>query len=98
MFIRPLTAAFKKSNIGCVRVSRSTRSDAPSLSVRKRRIDSAGPSSASGGMTAFTRGAVRQSGISQRVRFVDSATDGADDPLDDLHQVPIVTKRHACFF
>ena len=35
--------------------SRPTRSCAPSRSVRKRRIDSAAPSSASGGMIALTR-------------------------------------------
>ena len=35
--------------------SRPTRSSAPSRSVRKRRIDSTGPSSASGGMMALTR-------------------------------------------
>ena len=50
-----MTAAWRKSSIGWVSVSRSTRSGAPRRVVRNRRIDSAGPSSASGGMIAFTR-------------------------------------------
>ena len=43
------------SSIGSVSDLRSTRSWAPSRSVRNRRIDSTGPSSASGGMMALTR-------------------------------------------
>ena len=54
-FRRQATAACRKSSIGWVSASRTTRSCAPSRSVRKRRIDSTGPSSASGGMIAFTR-------------------------------------------
>ena len=53
--VRQATAAWMKSSIGCVSESRSTMSWAPSRSVRNRRIDSAGPSSARGGMMAFTR-------------------------------------------
>ena len=55
MLSRAPTAAFRNSSIGCVSDSRSTRSWAPSRSVRKRRIDIAGPSSASGGMMTLTR-------------------------------------------
>ncbi len=55
MFSRAATAPLRKSSIGCVRDSRPTRSCAPMRSVRKRRIDSTGPSSASGGMIALTR-------------------------------------------
>ena len=53
--VRQATAARTKSSIGCVSESRSTRSCAPSRSVRNRRIDSTGPSSARGGMMALTR-------------------------------------------
>ena len=55
MFKRQPTAARRKSSIGCVSESRATRSCAPRRSVRNRRIDSTGPSSASGGMMALTR-------------------------------------------
>ena len=48
-------AAVRNSSIGSVHDSRVTRSCAPRRSVLKRRIDIAGPSSASGGMIALTR-------------------------------------------
>ena len=63
----------------------STRSSAPSRSVRNRRIDSTGPSSASGGMIALTRepSASRAStiGLDSSMR----RPTRADDALDDLH-------------
>ena len=54
-FIRQAIAAWRNSSIGSVHDSRPTRSSAPRRSVRNRRIDIAGPSSASGGMMALTR-------------------------------------------
>ena len=58
--------------------------------MRNRRIESAGPSSASGGMMALTRepSASRAStiGLDSSMR---RPTD-ADDALDDLHQVLVV--------
>ena len=93
MFRRAPTAALRKSSIGCVSDSRSTRSCAPSRSVRKRRIDSAGPSSASGGMMAFTREPSGQARVHHRARLVDAAADRADDALDDLHQVRVVLEH-----
>jgi hypothetical protein len=55
MFRRALTAASKRSIMPGVMDLRSTRSAGINLSAEKRRIDSSGPSTASGGMMAFTR-------------------------------------------
>ncbi len=55
MFRRHATAARRNSSIGCVIVSRPTMSSAPTRPVRKRRIESDGPSIARGGMIALTR-------------------------------------------
>ena len=90
MFSRLWTAAFRKSSIGWVSDSRSTRSCAPRRSVRKRRIETAGPSSASGGMIALTREPSGEARVHHRAALVDAPADRADDALDDLHQVPVV--------
>ncbi len=55
MFRRAFTAASSSSIMPAVIALRSTRSGGISLSVENRRIDSSGPSTASGGMIAFTR-------------------------------------------
>ena len=54
-FRRQAMVACRKSSIGCVSALSVTRSSAFSRSAGKRRIDSSGPSTASGGMMAFTR-------------------------------------------
>ena len=41
--------------------------------------------------------AVRQAGVHHRARLVDAPADGADDALDDLHQVPIVLEDDVGF-
>ena len=69
---------------------------APSRSVRKRRIDSTGPSSASGGMIALTR---EPSGRRASTIGLDSSMrrpTAADDALDDLHQVLVVAEDRRC--
>ena len=96
-FRRQAIAAVRNSSIGSVHDSRPTRSSAPSRSVRKRRIDIAGPSSASGGMMALTRepSARRAStiGLDSSMR----RPTRADDALDDLHQVTIVLEDDVGF-
>ena len=42
--------------------------------------------------------AVLQTRVHHRARFVDAAADRADDPLDDLHQVPIVLEDDVGLF
>ena len=54
-FSRARTQCDRKSSIGCVSARSVTRSSAFSRSAGKRRIDSSGPSTASGGMMALTR-------------------------------------------
>ena len=51
-----------------------------------------GPSSASGGMIDVDTRAVLQPRIDHRRRLVDAPADGADDALDDLHQVLVVAE------
>ena len=65
--------------------------------MRKRRIESAGPSSASGGMIALTREPSCRRASTIGLRLVDAAADRADDALDDLHQVPVVLEDDAGF-
>ena len=89
-FSRAATDACRKSSIGCVSDLRSTRSFAPRRSVRNRRIDSTGPSSASGGMMALTREPSCEPRVDHRARLVDAAAHRADDALDDAQQVRIV--------
>jgi hypothetical protein len=55
MFSRAFTAASSSSIMAGVVAFFSTRSGGISLSVEKRRMDRMGPSTASGGMMAFTR-------------------------------------------
>ncbi len=55
MFRRARTQCSRNSSIGRVIVRLFTRSWACSRSAGKRRIESSGPSTASGGMIAFTR-------------------------------------------
>ena len=54
-FSRALTQCDRKSSIGRVSARSVTRSSAFSRSAGKRRIESSGPSTASGGMIALTR-------------------------------------------
>ena len=55
MFSRAFTAASSRRIMPGVSDSLSTRSSGISLSVPKRRMESSGPSTASGGMMALTR-------------------------------------------
>ena len=71
--------------------SRSAAGPRPtSASRRNFRMETWGPSSASGLMIALTRRAVRQPGVHHRRRVVDPAADRGDDPVDDLEQVAVV--------
>src|SRR5882762_4567623 len=91
MFSRHAIAACRKSSIGCVSVRRPMRSWASSRSSGNRLIDSAGPSSASGGMIAFTREPSARRASTNRARW--STRDNAHDALDDLQQMRIVLER-----
>jgi hypothetical protein len=92
MLSRPATAAFRNVSIGCVSDWLRTRSAAPSLSVLKRRIESTGTVNRERRNHGIDTRAVEQSGVDHRTGFVDAAPDGADDALDDPHQVTVVTK------
>ena len=68
-----------------------TRSLIFSGSTANRRIDSTGPSSASGGMMALIQ-AVRQAGVDHEGRFVDPTAHGRYDAVDDLHEMGVVAE------
>ena len=91
-FSRQATAASRKSSIGCVSASRSTRSCAPS--------DRCGSGGSRGRAVEGQRRddgvdarAVGQPCVDHRARLVDAAADRADDALDDLQQVRSSLKR-----
>ena len=97
-FSRPFTHAAMKLSIGAVSAFRLTRSSACRRSAGKRRIDSSGPSTASGGMMALTREPSRQARVHHRRAVVDAAADAADDAVDDAQQVLVVLERRGDAF
>ena len=92
-FSRARTQCDRKSSIGRVSARRVTRSSALSRSAGKRRIESSGPSTASGGMMALTREPSAQARVHHRRAVVHAAADAADDAVDDAHQVRVVLER-----
>ena len=95
-FSRARTQCDRKSSIGRVSARSVTRSSAFSRSAGNRRIESSGPSTASGGMIALTRepSARRASTIGELSSI--AAADAADDAIDDAQQVLVVLERGAC--
>ena len=73
------THAARNASISGVALLMATMSLTRRGEPPKRRIDSTGPSIASGGMMALTRGAVGQAGVDHRRRLVDAAPDPRDD-------------------
>ncbi len=64
----------------------------------KRRIDSVGRSSVTGGKRGVHAAAVGQPGIDHRRAFVDPPTDASRDPLDDSDQVIGIAKMNVGLF
>ena len=94
-FRRDRTQCSRKSSIGCVIARRLTRSAAFSRSAGKRRIESSGPSTASGGMIALTREpSGRRASTIGELSSTRRPTAG-DDPVDDPHQVLVVLEPAA---
>ena len=93
MFSFERTQCSRNSSIGRVIERSATRSSAFSRSAGKRRIESSGPSTASGGMIALTREPSGQARVDHRRAVVDAAADAADDAVDDAQQVLVVLER-----
>ena len=92
-FSRARTDTSRNSSIGRVSDRIATRSSARRRSAGKRRIESSGPSTASGGMIALTREPSGEARVDHRRAVVDATADAADDAVDDAHQVLVVLER-----
>ena len=55
-------------------------------------MDMLAPSIAKGGMTALTTAAIGKAGVNQRGGLIAAATDRADDLVDHVHEVRVVTE------
>ena len=98
MFRRALIAPSSSITISGVKALKFSRSSSLSGLLPKRRIETAAPSRASGGMIAFTREPSVQAGIDHRADFIDAAADFRHDAVDDLQQVGVVAELDAGLF
>ena len=92
---RARTARARKSASGAVSVPLAIRSSALKPRRRKRRIVSTGPSSASGGITTFTREPSGRRASHERLRLVDAAPQRREDPLDRVAQLGLDAEARA---
>ncbi len=92
MFRRAFTAASSSSIMPGVMARRSTRSAGISLSVLKRRIESSGPSMASGAMMALTREPSLSRASTMGVDSSMRRPTWRDDLVDDPQQVLVVAE------
>ena len=92
---RARTARARKSSSGRVSVPFATRSSAENPCRRKRRIVSAGPSSASGGSTTLIREPSGSRASHERLGLVGPPAQRRQDPLDRVAQVGLALEAHA---
>ena len=97
MFRRALIAPSSSITISGVKALKFNRSSSFSGLEPKRRMETAAPSSASGGMIALTREPSCRPGVDHRTRLVDTTADLGDDAIDDLHQVVVVAELDVGF-
>src|SRR6266478_1115726 len=86
--IRARTIPLRRWAIGSETEPSSRRFSMERARFRKRRIERMGPSSATGGMMAFTR----QPGVHEGARLVETPSHARDDAIDDEPQVRLVAE------